>query len=87
MFVYSFEYRDIPILLRRQYCPHCGKKLLRSYGTTVIPRDEVKPSCMYIGDVSFSGNLEDRQFYYYCEECETKYLIEQIREAKRHKKE
>ena len=79
MFVYQFRYKDIPILLRKQYCPQCGNKMVHSYLSKVIPRQETKPSRMAISDVSFLGDLEEREMYYYCHQCDTKLSIEDIR--------
>ena len=83
MFVYQFQYKDIPILLRKQYCPQCGNKMIRSYSSKIVPRKEVEPSRMTIGDVSFPGDLEERQVYYYCYQCDAKFSIDDIRQKNR----
>ena len=72
---YKINFNPFYVFLKKHLCPKCGNKMTVSYSNKVIPRNEVNPKDLVIGDVSFSGDQEIRELFFRCLKCNSRISI------------
>lgn len=79
MINYKINFNPFYVFLKTHLCPKCGYKTTVSYLSKVIPRNEVNPKDLAIGDVSFGGDLEIRELFFSCPKCNNRISIDDMR--------
>ncbi len=78
---YEFNFSDTLFLLKKHICPNCKvQRLKKTYVTeNIVKNNESDSSDFKVGRYYFSGDKYIKKPYLYCEKCDCKFTIDEIK--------
>ena len=83
---YKLDFNPFYVFFKKHYCPQCQNKMTTSYINQIVPRKEATLSSFHIGDITFTGDLETRQLFFWCPKCDFKISITEMRNYEKNNK-
>lgn len=76
---FKLDLNPIYVFLKRHYCPKCNKKMSTSYTNQVLSEKNITSSSSDICDSTFSGDLEIRNYFFWCSHCDFKISLSDMK--------